>query len=89
MLDAIDLATSGVPGVLHLERFAPKVLDDVEDEPFEVEFSASGITRTVPVGTSILLAAEVLEVIGRPGKGEPLVYHDRAFYRLVDEGRVG
>jgi flavin reductase (DIM6/NTAB) family NADH-FMN oxidoreductase RutF len=47
------------------------------------------ITHRVPVGTSILLAAEVLEVIGRPGKGEPLVYHDRAFYRLVDEGRVG
>ena len=47
------------------------------------------ITHRVPVGTSILLAAEVLDVSGRPGKGEPLVYHDRAFYRLVEEGRVG
>ncbi|UOD81173.1 flavin reductase family protein [Paenarthrobacter ureafaciens] len=47
------------------------------------------ITHRVPVGTSILLAAEVLEVIGRPGSGEPLVYHDRAFYRLAEEGRAG
>ena len=56
MLDALEVAMDrGVPGVLHLERFSPKTLADVpEDEPFEVEFVTSGISRTVPVGRSIL-----------------------------------
>ncbi len=40
---------------LHLERFAPKALgDDVVDSEFEVEFARSGVTATVPAGTSIL-----------------------------------
>jgi ferredoxin-NADP reductase len=56
MLDALEVAMDrGVPGVLHLERFTPKTLANVpEDEPFEVEFVTSGISRTVPVGRSIL-----------------------------------
>jgi ferredoxin-NADP reductase len=60
MLDAIEAAMDrGVPGALHLERFAPKALARVpEDEPFVVEFVASGISRTVPVGRSILEIAE-------------------------------
>lgn len=42
-------------GALHLERFAPKTLaEDVVDSEFEVEFARSGVTATVPAGTSIL-----------------------------------
>jgi flavin reductase (DIM6/NTAB) family NADH-FMN oxidoreductase RutF len=47
------------------------------------------ITNRVPVGASILLAAEVLEVVGQSGQGTPLVYHDRGLYRLTEEARVG
>ncbi len=46
------------------------------------------ITHRVPVGASILLAAEVLDVLTTPGKAAPLVYHDRAFHRLTDESRI-
>jgi ferredoxin-NADP reductase len=56
MLAALEAAMeNGVPGVLHLERFTPKELEgDAVDEPFEVEFVASGITRTIPADRSIL-----------------------------------
>ncbi|MFK0009409.1 flavin reductase family protein [Paenarthrobacter sp. NPDC090520] len=47
------------------------------------------ITHRVPVGTSILLAAEVLEIHGAPSTAEPLVYHDRSFHRLTDASRIG
>ncbi|MGP0222154.1 flavin reductase family protein [Paenarthrobacter sp. NCHU4564] len=47
------------------------------------------ITHRVPVGTSILLAAEVLEILGQPGTADPLVYHDRWFHRLTDASRIG
>ncbi|WP_347108953.1 flavin reductase family protein [Paenarthrobacter sp. S56] len=47
------------------------------------------ITHRVPVGASILLAAEVLEVRAVQGNSAPLVYHDRAFHRLTEESRIG
>lgn len=43
---------------LRLERFAPKVVTrDYADEPFEVEFTESGVTVSVGAGESILDAA--------------------------------
>lgn len=47
------------------------------------------ITHRVPVGASILLAAEVLGIHARPGQAEPLVYHHRSFHRLTDDSRIG
>jgi ferredoxin-NADP reductase len=61
MLEALEMARShDAPGVLHLERFSPKTLASVpENGSFEVEFVTSGISRTVPIGRSILeIAAE-------------------------------
>lgn len=46
-------------GSLHLERFAPKVIEITgADEAFEVEFALSGVTITVPPEKSILDVAE-------------------------------
>lgn len=46
-------------GSLHLERFAPGPLEaDGHDEAFRVEFAASGVTATVPAGSSVLEVAE-------------------------------
>lgn len=39
------------------------------------------LSRT-PAGGSLLLAAEVLEIIVAETTGEPMVYHSRAFHRL-------
>ena len=39
------------------------------------------LSRT-PAGGSLLLAAEVLEIIAAEAQGEALVYHSRAFHRL-------
>lgn len=47
------------PGSLHVEHFAATPTPDgVVDEPFEVEFRASGLTVVVPADKSILQAAE-------------------------------
>jgi ferredoxin-NADP reductase len=56
LLDAVESRCSSWPaGSLHVERFAPKALaDDVVDTEFEVEFARSGVTATVPAGTSII-----------------------------------
>jgi ferredoxin len=46
-------------GSLHVERFAPKAIEiSGADESFEVEFSLSGVTVTVPPERSILDVAE-------------------------------
>jgi flavin reductase (DIM6/NTAB) family NADH-FMN oxidoreductase RutF len=44
-------------------------------------------SMTLRVGTSTVVVAEVLETLGQPG-GDPLVYHDRAFYKLSDDSLV-
>lgn len=56
LLNAVEERCSSWPaGALHLERFAPKALgEDVVDSEFEVEFARSGVSATVPAGTSIL-----------------------------------
>ncbi|AXB42449.1 PDR/VanB family oxidoreductase [Amycolatopsis albispora] len=45
------------PGSLHTERFTPRAASG-PDEPFQVEFVASGFTATVPPDRSILAVAE-------------------------------
>lgn len=61
LLDAVEEGCAGWPdGSLHLERFAAKKVDATEDalDSFEVECSRSGVTVTVPGGTSIFDAVE-------------------------------
>jgi len=64
MLAAIEEAMSVWPrGSLHVERFHPAgPLDTAEDVAFEVEFVASGVTATIPAGSSILEVAESLDL---------------------------
>jgi ferredoxin-NADP reductase len=56
LLDAVEAQCADWrEGSLHLERFAPKTFtSDVPDTDFSVEFARSGVTATVPAGTSIL-----------------------------------
>lgn len=56
LLNAVEERCQRWPaGALHLERFAPKTrTEDVVDTEFEVEFARSGVSATVPAGTSIL-----------------------------------
>lgn len=56
LLDAVEAACESWPDdALHVERFAPKAAGpDVVDTAFEVEFARSGVTASVPAGTSIL-----------------------------------
>ncbi|HJQ06144.1 MAG TPA: cytochrome P450/oxidoreductase [Nocardioides sp.] len=61
LLDAVEDGCAGWPdGSLHLERFAAKKVEASEDalDSFEVECSRSGVTVTVPEGTSIFDAVE-------------------------------
>jgi ferredoxin-NADP reductase len=59
MLDAVDALVGGWrPGSLRVERFAPRAVDSDDEEDFEVEFAASGITAAVPPDRSILTVAE-------------------------------
>lgn len=64
MLAAVEAAMSVWPrGALHLERFHPAgPLDASQDVAFDVEFVASGVTATVPAGSSILEVAESLDL---------------------------
>lgn len=64
MLAAVEEAMSVWPrGSLHVERFHPAgPLDTDEDVAFDVEFAASGVTATVPAGSSILEVAESLDL---------------------------
>ncbi|MCK9247820.1 MAG: cytochrome P450/oxidoreductase [Solirubrobacteraceae bacterium] len=69
LLDAVEEGCTGWPdGSLHLERFAAKVVEASADalNAFEVECSRSGVTVTVPEGTSIFDAVEQagVEVLG-------------------------
>jgi ferredoxin len=69
LLDAVEEGCAGWPdGSLHVERFAAKVVEASEDalDSFEVECSRSGVTVTVPEGTSIFDAVEKagVEVLG-------------------------
>ncbi|KAA1419359.1 cytochrome P450 [Nocardioides humilatus] len=61
LLDAVEDGCAGWPeGSLHLERFAAKKIEASEDalDSFEVECSRSGVTVTVPEGTTIFDAVE-------------------------------
>ena len=61
LLDAVEEGCAAWPdGSLHLERFAAKQVAASEDalDSFEVECSRSGVTVTVPEGTSIFDAVE-------------------------------
>lgn len=60
MLDAVAERMATWPaGHLRVERFTPQAVEPSgADEQFEVEFSASGITATVPADRSILAIAE-------------------------------
>jgi ferredoxin-NADP reductase len=65
MLAAVEAAMTDWPrGSLHVERFqAAEQAHADDDTAFEVEFVTSGVTATVPAGTSIL---EVAESLGLP-----------------------
>jgi ferredoxin-NADP reductase len=65
MLAAVEAAMTVWPrGSLHVERFqAAEQAHADDDTSFEVEFVTSGLTATVPAGTSIL---EVAEALGLP-----------------------
>ena len=65
MLAAVEAAMTDWPrGSLHVERFQPaEQAHEDDDTAFEVEFAASGVTATVPAGSSIL---EVAESLGLP-----------------------
>jgi len=56
LLEAVERAAADWPeGALHLERFTPKEMEAPENEDsFEVELRASGLTVTVPPDKSIL-----------------------------------
>jgi cytochrome P450/ferredoxin-NADP reductase len=61
LLDAVEEGCASWPdGSLHLERFAAKevVASDDALDSFEVECSRSGVTVTVPEGTSVFDAVE-------------------------------
>jgi ferredoxin-NADP reductase len=61
LMDAVEEGCAGWPeGSLHLERFAPKVVEASADalDTFEVECVRSGVTVTVPLGMSIFDAVE-------------------------------
>lgn len=63
LLAAAEQATaSWPPGKLHVERFAPRPLEPVADEQFEVELAASGLHLIVPAAKTLL---EVAEAAGR------------------------
>ena len=69
LLDAVEEGCAAWPdGSLHIERFAAKEVVASEDalDYFEVECSRSGVTVTVPEGTSIFDAVERagVEVLG-------------------------
>lgn len=59
LLQAVETGAAHWPrNSLRLERFTPKVIErDYDDEPFEVEFTESGVTLTVSAEESILDAA--------------------------------
>jgi ferredoxin len=60
-LDAVEEACAGWPeGSVHIERFAAKKIAASEDalDSFEVVCSRSGVTVTVPEGTSVFDAVE-------------------------------
>ena len=52
LLDAVEARCPG--GILHLERFQPKVQEAGADSEFEVVLERSAKTVTVPVGVSVL-----------------------------------
>ena len=52
LLDAVEARCPG--GILHLERFRPKVQEAGADSEFEVVLERSSKTVTVPVGVSVL-----------------------------------
>ncbi|MDV9168663.1 PDR/VanB family oxidoreductase [Streptomyces sp. W16] len=52
LLDAVEARCPG--GILHLERFQPKVQEAGADGEFDVVLERSGRTVTVPVGVSVL-----------------------------------
>ena len=65
LLTAVEERCASWPSAaLHMERFAPKSLDDAgPSESFEVELAQSGMTLTVPADRSVL---QVVEDAGVP-----------------------
>ncbi|RSZ63889.1 cytochrome P450 [Corynebacterium hylobatis] len=59
LLQAVESSSAHWPkNSLRLERFSPKeIIRDYDDEPFEVEFTESGVTLTVSAEETILDAA--------------------------------
>lgn len=45
------------------------------------------LSRT-PVGSSVLIAASVLEIVGDSSASEPLVYHNRTYHRLNGDSAI-
>jgi len=79
------------------DRFAgkfPEVKDRFEGVPTEtltldiplikggIAYFNCRVVNSIPAGENILFAAEVLAVRGE-GEGDPLVYHNRVYHRLV------
>jgi ferredoxin-NADP reductase len=64
LLRAVEARCAGwPPGALRVERFAPREQGEpVRREAFEVELARSGLTLSVPAGTSILQAVEAAGV---------------------------
>ncbi|PPJ25577.1 PDR/VanB family oxidoreductase [Nocardia nova] len=72
LLNSVERACrSWPPDTLHVERFAPAVIDESGDQPFEVVAERSGLTVTVEPGTSILdaLADQGIYVTSSCGEG--------------------
>ncbi len=64
LLDAVAEHCAGWPeGTLHVERFAPPAARAGPEQAVEVELAQSGLTLTVPAGTSIL---SVVQAAGVP-----------------------
>jgi ferredoxin len=59
LLAAVEARCAGwPPGSLRVERFVPRAIPSAVDGPFEVVLKQSGLTLTVPAGTSILDTVE-------------------------------
>jgi ferredoxin-NADP reductase len=59
LLAAVEQRCAGwPPGSLRVERFVPRPVPSAVAEPFEVDLKQSGLTLTVPAGTSILETVE-------------------------------
>lgn len=91
LMDAAHVDTVTAYATTGTERFAegtwePAVTGEpvLKDAPWALRCK---VIERVPVGSSILVAAEVLEIL-RGEHSEPLVYHNRAFHRLTEASLI-